>query len=103
VAKKINLWNLHITSKTYGTLPSHILHIYDQWAAYCLDSAVSYFGNYVESKTSELDDRGKPKYSLDSLLSHITPADQLIQPAEVVKKYQNFKGLFEVIEAKNGK
>lgn len=79
------------------------MQIHDQWAAYCLDSAVSYFGNFVESKTSELDDRGKPKFSLNELLSHITPDKPPVQTAQVLEQFKNFKGLFEVIEAKNGK
>lgn len=38
------------------------------WEAYCLDSAVSLFGNWVEGKLSERTNVGMPRHSLDNLL-----------------------------------
>lgn len=55
--------NVHRTAKTYGVRPSELLEISDEWAAYCLDSAVSLFGNYIESK--QLD----KSFDLDDFLS----------------------------------
>jgi hypothetical protein len=55
-------------STSYGRRPSEILGIDDEWAAYQLDDAVTYLGRWVESKLSERDGRGKPRYTLEFLL-----------------------------------
>lgn len=95
---KVNLWNLHQTANTYGARPSEILHIVDQWAAYCLDTATLYWGNYIESKINELDEKThKPKYRLEDLLRD-TNADSAPQPTKrVVDRFKNIRGLVEVI------
>lgn len=41
----------------------------DIWAAMQFDSAVSYFGVWVENRLNRFDKQGKPVYSLDSLLT----------------------------------
>jgi len=63
------MWNVHVTAKTYGIRPSELLCIKDEWTAYCFDNAVSLIGNLIENKTSETDDRGRPRYRLQDLLS----------------------------------
>lgn len=40
----------------------------DVWTAYQFDSAVIWFGTYVEGKINEFED-GKPKYRLEDFLS----------------------------------
>jgi hypothetical protein len=47
-----------LTSKTYSTRPSQLLDVGDPYAAYCLDSAVSFFGNAVEHALSEVKGKG---------------------------------------------
>lgn len=54
---------------TYQTRPSEIVGLENDWAAYCFDSAIALFGNWVEGKLMERDKAGKPKYTLEGLLS----------------------------------
>lgn len=41
----------------------------DPWAAYQFDMAVGQFGAWVEGKLAERDKAGKPKHTLEGLLS----------------------------------
>jgi hypothetical protein len=73
---KSELWRLYCLSTSYGRRPSEILGVDDEWAAYQLDDAVTYLGRWVESKLSERDWRGKPRYTLAYLLQDREGKDQ---------------------------
>jgi hypothetical protein len=61
---------------TYGRLPSEIVGVTDQWAAYQFDLCVAQFGAWVEGKLSERDKAGKPKHTLAKLLDDGEAAQQ---------------------------
>lgn len=44
----MTLWEVWNLSQTYQKLPSEILHVQDEIAAYCLDRAVRFFANHVQ-------------------------------------------------------
>ena len=41
----------------------------DEWTCYQFDSAVLYFGTWAENRMNEMDDKGKPRYTLKQILS----------------------------------
>jgi len=49
VANRESLWTLHNLAKEYGTRPSEILHIGDEWAAYQLDVMTLTTGREIEA------------------------------------------------------
>ena len=64
-----------MTAKTSQTRPSSLLGIDDEWLAYQLDSAVSFFGNVIEGASHEMEEVGRddhkrlePKYTMRQLL-----------------------------------
>ena len=63
------MWNLHSLSATYSQRPSAVIGLDDPWAAYQFDMAVGQFGAWVEGKLAERDQAGKPKHTLEGLLS----------------------------------
>lgn len=69
------MWNLYTTGKAIGKAWSEIIGIRDRWAAYQFDSAISYFGNAIESALLKQKKIGSgkgqkhvPKYELGQLL-----------------------------------
>jgi len=58
-----------MVATSFSQRPSDLVGIEDEWAAYCFDSAIALFGNWVEGKLMERDKAGKPKYTLEGLLS----------------------------------
>jgi hypothetical protein len=85
-----------VTGKTFGQRPSDLLRVEDEWAALCLDNAVSFFGNYIESKLLEVDSKGKQKHSLSDLLSDN-------QAASLEEQVRRLASIFGVIKVRNGK
>lgn len=59
------------------------------WEALQLDRAVSWFGRYVESKLSETDKKGNPRYQLEDVL-----ADEQVNSVEGI---QALAAMFGVI------
>ncbi len=56
-------------AKRYGSLPSALMGIEHPVAAYWLNEAVGWFGEYVDIKLEERDPAtGKTLYSIESLL-----------------------------------
>ena len=55
------------------------------WASYCLDSAVSLFGNYIESKLQERNKWGHSRYKLENLLQEGKEARQFADPRALLK------------------
>lgn len=60
------------------------------WVCYQFDSAVIHFGLWVESQLSELDDKGKPKHTLNELVgdgrrASAIPKRLLEQAVEVIQ------------------
>lgn len=83
-------------AKDFGQRPAKLLAVHDEWAAYCLDSCVSYFGSHIEGKLSERDKKGNPVNSLESLLAdadHFVDAvdnlDQLVAAGLVSVRKSN--------------
>ena len=62
------MWKIWTVAKSFQSRPSQIAGIEGTWEAYCLDAAVSLFGNWVEAKLSERTNLGYPKHSLERLL-----------------------------------
>lgn len=63
------MWSLHQRAIKFNRLPSEMIGIGDcPILIYWFDEAVSWFGNYIESKLSERTKKNKPRYSLDKLL-----------------------------------
>ncbi len=63
---------MYVNATTFKVRPSSLLNIVDEWAAYALDAATALFGNVIESKLGETDDKGKPKYNLADILKKKT-------------------------------
>lgn len=65
------MWNLWQKAKTYSKLPSEVLRVSDQLAAWMLDNAVTWFGITIENlldERAEVGGKSTPKYSLARLL-----------------------------------
>ena len=69
------MWHLYLTAKSSRSRPSDIVGIEDRWAAYQLDSAVTFVGNTIENASQEREKVGEgkdaryvPKYYMDQLL-----------------------------------
>jgi hypothetical protein len=69
------LWDLYLTAKTVSQRPSDLVGIADQWAAYQLDSTVTFFGTVIENAANERENIGsktKPewqqRYTMNQLL-----------------------------------
>lgn len=45
----------------------------DVWTAVQFDMACAWLGGYIESKVSELDEKGKPRHTLEDVLTPATP------------------------------
>ena len=68
--QKRNLWTAYNLATAYGTRPSSLYEIHDEWAAYCFDEIVLIVGRAIESKLSEVDKTtGKQKHQLKDLLA----------------------------------
>lgn len=78
------MWNLHVTSKTYGIRPSQVACIEDPWVAYCFDSAVGLFGNHIEGKTQEMDKDGKYLYDIKDLLADTKTDYETTSPKDIL-------------------
>jgi len=66
------IWKMWTVAKSFQCRPSQIAELEGTWEAYCLDAAVSLFGNWVESKLSERSNLGYPKHDLERLLEFKT-------------------------------
>jgi hypothetical protein len=55
------MWTLYNSAKTWGSRPSELLGITETYQAYCLDQAVAMFGNYVENRLANVDDKDPKK------------------------------------------
>ena len=71
------MWALYQTATKTGQRPSRLLNVFDEWAAYQLDSAVVFFGTAIESLSQEMENVGneekpryEPKYKLSDLLDN---------------------------------
>jgi len=64
------MWRLYQVAKSYQSRPSQIagLEADDTWLCFCVDEAVSAWGNWIESRLSERTNVGAPRHSLDNLL-----------------------------------
>lgn len=71
-------WLLYSQSKQWNKAPSEILHIENTYVAYCLDEAIWWFGNYVESEVKKAsaskgksDNEKKQKHRADLAFARI--------------------------------
>lgn len=76
------MWTLYCQAKTTNRPPSEIVNVRQLdieltgmesewsgwWAAYQLDSAVTYFGSTIENKLMETNKDGKPIHKLEDFL-----------------------------------
>lgn len=69
------MWQLHQKATRFHRPPSELLHIEDEWCAYCLDNAVNFFGVTLENALQERNKVGtganveyEPRYQLSELL-----------------------------------
>lgn len=69
VTNRPAVFSLYRTAKDFGQRPSDLMNITDEWAGWQLDNAVSWFGNWVESKLAETDKHGNSKHKLNDLLN----------------------------------
>lgn len=67
----------------YSTRPSLVVGIDDEWLAYQFDIAVFSWGRHVNNKLAEHDDKGKPKYDLEDILSDEDHPRNMISLTEV--------------------
>ena len=58
-----------LVASSFHCRPSEIAGIQSGWTAYCFDSSVALWGNWIEGKLQERDKKGRAKYSLEGLLS----------------------------------
>lgn len=75
------MWNLYNLFQMSGERPSQTLRLtelcaekygdagFGWWAGYQFDNAVLHFGRYVENRLMEMDQQGKPRYTLAQLLN----------------------------------
>jgi hypothetical protein len=49
------MWTLWQTAKAFGTRPSELLALGDQFAAYCIDNAVAEWGMAVEAQLNKVE------------------------------------------------
>jgi hypothetical protein len=61
-------------AQTFGTRPSAILGLRDEWIAFQVDQAVHTAGLYVSNKLNERDRRGKAIWTLKDILAGNTGA-----------------------------
>lgn len=74
-------------AERFSQRPSQILKVHDEWAAYAFDSAVLYFGGYIEGKLAERDAKNNQKHSLDELLS-----DGTVEEADDLSAFAGISG-----------
>ena len=55
----MQIWSLYQEAKTWKTRPSTLLGMEDAYLAYCLDQAVSTFGNFVQNKIDSVEGKNK--------------------------------------------
>jgi hypothetical protein len=67
------VWSLDQRSKRYGCQPSAMMGIRHPVLGYWFDEAVGWFGQWVDARLSERDEKGKPLYHLEKLLG-VPPA-----------------------------
>lgn len=67
----------------YGTRPSAVVGIEDEWLAYQFDIAVFSWGRHVNNKLAECDSKGKPKYTLDDILDGVDRPRNMISVTEL--------------------
>lgn len=67
---------MHNLASTYGQRPSTYLGLDPlSWHAYQFDLCCLQMGNYLEGKLKEVDQKGKPKYSIHQLLGDEAKSD----------------------------
>ena len=75
------MWRLYQTATKTGQRPSHLLEVFDQLAAYELDSAVVFFGTAIEALLQETENVGteeKPRFEQKYLLSDLLKEDFVV-------------------------
>jgi len=51
------MWQLFVQSKTWRCRPSELMAVDDPIAAYCLDSAIEYFGTSLENELNAVQEK----------------------------------------------
>lgn len=105
------MWTLYQKAKTFSRLPSELLRVRDEWAGYCFDNAVNFFGVTIENALQERENRGtqkepdwQPKYTLTQLLADDfrLPAPMRAEKADGLKSLMNLPGVKTVRVQKAG-
>jgi hypothetical protein len=88
------VWALYREAETWSTSPSVLLGVDDEYVAYCLNQAVTYFGKSVEAKMDKAAARAKNEKSaqaarqrvLDSILKPKSKGSGFADPADIFKQ-----------------
>lgn len=83
------MWKLSQLAEKAAKRPSDIVGIDDEWAAYQFDQAVIFVGVYINNKLNELDEEGKPIYTLGELLTD--QSTRIVNPVVELAGIQGIK------------
>ena len=64
----MTVWMLYQKAKTFQSKPSDAFGIQSKWAAWQFDNAVFALGYIVEGRRSEIDKKGRYKWTLEEAL-----------------------------------
>lgn len=63
------MWLIYSQAKTFQQSPSDLLGFEHPWVRWQFDQSVFYLGTHVESKLSQHDKDGRPKYTIEEALN----------------------------------